>query len=233
MQKSISSSLSVTAVSRRESEAHDRDRPGTTSSTTLKRGFDIGAAACGLLFLLPLLLTVVLLVLIAQGRPIFIGHKRVGKRGVPFACFKFRTMTVDADAVLRAHLAADPKASAEWEATRKLKNDPRITPLGQVLRKSSVDELPQLINVLRGEMSLVGPRPIVQEEAHHYGASLSLYHSVRPGLTGLWQVGGRSDVSYIRRVQMDADYVKNRTFGQDLSILARTVPAVMGSKGSY
>ena len=162
-----------------------------------------------------------------------IKHRRVGRGGVLFPCFKFRTMVVNAEDVLQEHLDADVDARQEWSATRKLKSDPRITPIGRMLRKSSVDELPQLLNVLRGEMSLVGPRPIVEPEVHHYGAVIHQYLKVRPGLTGSWQVSGRSDASYARRVQMDADYVRNWSFGRDLIILIKTVPAVLTSRGSY
>ena len=142
-------------------------------------------------------------------------------------------MVVDADAMLQRHLAANPNARREWEATHKLKDDPRITALGKVLRKSSVDELPQFFNVLRGEMSLVGPRPIVASEAVHYGNHIAHYYAVRPGITGAWQVSGRSDLSYQQRVALDCKYVAGRSFGSDLSILIRTIPAVLVTKGSY
>ena len=135
--------------------------------------------------------------------------------------------------ILRAHLAEDDDARREWESTRKLKVDPRVTAMGRVLRKSSADELPQLFNVLRGEMSLVGPRPIVQDEVSHFGQSITHYHRVRPGLTGAWQISGRSDTSYAKRVQLDTDYVTNQSLGRDIMILLRTVPAVLRSRGSY
>lgn len=150
-----------------------------------------------------------------------------------FPCLKFRTMVVDADDALRRHLSTNAAAREEWEATRKLKEDPRITGLGQVLRRSSVDELPQVINILRGEMSIVGPRPIVPDEAVHYGAQFDTYCSVRPGLTGLWQVEGRNDVSYQHRVQLDSRYAISWTFRSDLLIIARTVPAVVFARGVY
>ena len=203
------------------------------SRLSLKRGFDVGMVLTALLLFFPLLLLVVALIYFAQGRPIFIRHHRVGKNGVMFPCMKFRTMMVNGDEILRAHIASDQAAGQEWLATRKLKNDPRITPLGHVLRKLSVDELPQLINVLRGEMSLVGPRPIVPDEMHYYGAQINLYQTVRPGLTGSWQVGGRNDVSYSKRVKMDAEYVMNWSLSRDLTILVKTIPAVMTSRGCY
>lgn len=198
----------------------------------LKRGFDIAVASTVLLVFLPLLLLIVG-ILATQGWPILIRHRRVGRFGRTFSCLKFRTMVCDADQVLTRHLAEHPAAQLEWEATRKLKDDPRVTPFGHALRKSSIDELPQLLNVLRGEMSLVGPRPIVADEIKHYGADIALYQHVRPGLTGAWQVSGRSDVSYANRVRLDCEYVRARSFTRDLVILALTVPAVLRAKGSY
>ena len=202
------------------------------ASERLKRSFDVAAAAAILVVFLPLLVTVCVM-LLAQGRPLRIRHNRVGRGGRLFPCLKFRTMVVDAEAVLHRHLAANPAARQEWEANRKLKDDPRVTRLGRVLRKTSVDELPQLLNVLSGEMSLVGPRPIVPAEVVHYGPHIERYHAVRPGLTGMWQVSGRSDTSYPHRVALDCAYVARRSFGRDLSILIMTIPAVLSSKGSY
>ncbi len=161
------------------------------------------------------------------------GHTRLGKGGRAFKCFKFRTMARDGDAVLSEHLAQNPQARREWETTRKLKDDPRITPLGRTMRKLSVDELPQFINVLVGDMSLVGPRPIVEAERDHYGTHIEAYYSIRPGITGAWQVSGRSNTSYDGRVRMDVDYVSSWSFKKDLVILAKTVPAVLSSEGSY
>ena len=201
-------------------------------SERLKRSFDVTAAAAMLLMFLPLI-ALICFVLITQGRPLMIRHRRVGRGGAIFPCLKFRTMVVDADAVLQRHLADDPAAREEWEATRKLKKDPRVTAIGRVLRKTSIDELPQLLNVLRGEMSLVGPRPIVPAEVIHYGIHIERYHEVRPGLTGAWQISGRSDVSYEQRVALDCAYVAGRSFRRDLGILVMTVPAVLKSKGSY
>src|SRR5690606_5975025 len=135
--------------------------------------------------------------------------------------------------VLQAYLSENPEAQAEWEATRKLKNDPRVTPVGAVLRKLSLDELPQFLNILAGEMSIVGPRPVVQEELERYGSAAVFYLKSRPGLTGLWQVSGRNDVSYATRVAFDRYYVENWSLAQDIRIIAKTVPAVCLSRGSY
>lgn len=206
--------------------------PASAPSEHLKRSFDIATAAAILVMFLPLL-ALICLVLLTQGRPLLIRHRRIGRGGKTFRCLKFRTMVVDAEAVLQRHLARNPAAREEWNISHKLKDDPRVTALGRVLRKSSLDELPQLINVLRGEMSLVGPRPIVLAEVIHYGNHIERYHEVRPGLTGAWQVSGRSDVSYDQRVALDCAYVAGRSFGRDLGILVMTIPAVLKSKGSY
>jgi undecaprenyl-phosphate galactose phosphotransferase len=146
---------------------------------------------------------------------------------------KFRTMVPNAQELLRDLLDSDPKARAEWEATRKLKNDPRITKLGAFLRKSSLDELPQLFNVLRGDMSLVGPRPVVMDELPYYGEAEQYYFEVRPGITGLWQISGRNDVDYERRVALDIWYVRNWTLWYDIVILFKTLTVVPARLGAY
>ena len=197
-----------------------------------KRVLDVIGASTFLLLFSPLLIGVAALVLASQGWPLIYGHKRLGKGGRSFRCFKFRTMVKDGDAVLAAHLAQNAAARREWEESRKLKDDPRVTPLGRTLRKLSVDELPQFINVLIGDMSLVGPRPIVEAETAHYGAHIDAYYKIRPGITGAWQVNGRSNVSYDGRVRMDVEYAETWTLGKDLVILAKTVPAVLTSNGS-
>ena len=199
----------------------------------VKRPLDIFLVLCFALVFLPFLLLIALALLIAQGRPILVSHQRVGRNGIGFGCLKFRSMVRNADEILRTHLAEDAAARAEWAQSRKLKCDPRVTPLGRVLRKSSVDELPQLFNVLRGDMSLVGPRPIVEQEVPYYGAAINHYYRVRPGLTGHWQVSGRSDVSYPSRIQMDVDYVDRIRFGRDLLIMLKTVPVMVTWRGSY
>lgn len=150
-----------------------------------------------------------------------------------FPCLKFRTMVNNNEELLEKYLAANPAERAEWLATRKLRNDPRITPFGAFLRKSSIDEIPQLVNVVLGHMSMVGPRPIVPSETVYYGQNYADYIRVRPGLTGLWQVSGRSDADYVKRVQLDALYVANRSFVGDLVIMVKTIPAVLNARGSY
>lgn len=198
-----------------------------------KRALDFSIVLAALVLLCPLIVIMTATLWTLQGRPIFIKHRRVGRGGKGFLCFKFRTMVVDGDEVLARHIEANEDARAEWHATRKLKDDPRVTPFGQVLRKTSIDELPQLVNILRGEMSLVGPRPIVEAEIMHYGAHIDHYYMVRPGLTGLWQISGRSDVSYNSRVAMDVKYVQTYNVVKDLVIIAKTIPAVLAAKGSY
>jgi exopolysaccharide production protein ExoY len=215
------------------SHAPSKDQSEATFSGMLKRSFDFLAALAALVLLFPLLALVALNLWIMQGGPIFIKHRRIGFGGKSFLCLKFRTMVKNADEVLRQHIADDPDARSEWEASRKLRVDPRVTALGHVLRKSSVDELPQLINILKGDMSVVGPRPIVEDEIKHYGADIAHYFKVRPGLTGLWQVSGRSDVTYESRVKLDTAYVDEMNFVKDLAIILKTVPAVIRSRGSY
>jgi exopolysaccharide production protein ExoY len=186
-----------------------------------------------LLFILPVMAFVALSVFMHDGGPIFFSHRRVGRNGRSFFCLKFRSMAIDAEERLQNLLATDPAARAEWANDHKLKRDPRITPLGQFLRTSSLDELPQLFNVLRGEMSLVGPRPVVQAESVKYGRRFGSYCSVRPGITGLWQVSGRNDVSYRRRVAMDVLYARSKSLPLDFKILLLTVPAVLLKRGCY
>jgi len=202
-------------------------------SNGFKFALDAILALVGLIVLSPMIMMIVAILLVVQGRPIFIAHRRVGKNGVMFPCIKFRTMVTDADRVLARYLAANPHERDEWSATRKLKNDPRVTPFGKLLRKSSTDEIPQLFNVIWGQMSLVGPRPIVASEAELYGMHFADYIRVRPGLTGLWQVSGRSDTSYSTRVELDVRYVAERTIWGDIVIMVKTIPAVLQSHGSY
>ena len=159
--------------------------------------------------------------------PAFYRHERVGRSGRPIGCLKLRTMVVDADGRLAELLASDPALAEEFALTFKLKKDPRVTRLGHLLRRTSLDELPQLVNVLRGEMSLVGPRPITEEEMRRYGQYMPIVLSARPGMTGLWQVSGRNDVSYATRVALDVQYAFGQSLGGDLSILARTVRRVL------
>ena len=198
-----------------------------------KRSFDLAAAASALILLLPLFCLIALAVKLWDRGPVFYRHRRIGRNGVPFDCLKFRTMVVDADKVLRRHLRRDPEAAREWEQKRKLANDPRVTSLGSTLRKTSLDELPQLINILKGEMSVVGPRPIVTAEVPKYADCLPLYLRARPGLTGLWQVSGRNDVDYDQRVSLDRHYVEHWSLPRDLVIIVRTVGVVLAGRGCY
>ena len=198
-----------------------------------KRALDMIGAGIGLMLLSPFFLIVALMVR-ADGGPAFFAHQRVGRGGKLFGCLKFRSMVIDSQARLETLLANDPAARAEWEATRKLKNDPRITRIGRFLRSTSLDELPQLINVLCGEMSLVGPRPVQEAEIdRYYGASAAHYMAVRPGITGLWQVSGRSETSYESRVALDVAYVSRPSMIADLTILLRTPVAVLSRRGAH
>jgi undecaprenyl-phosphate galactose phosphotransferase len=200
-------------------------------SRILKAAFDQAVAMVMLVLLAPLLGVLSLLVRM-DGGPAFYKHRRIGAGGRSFDCIKFRTMVTNSDEVLRRMLAEDPAAAEEWAASQKLKADPRVTRLGNFLRRSSLDELPQLLNVLRGEMSLVGPRPIVQAEIERYADDIDYYYETKPGLTGLWQVSGRSDTSYARRVRLDVWYVRNWTLWHDIAILLKTIPAVFLQRGA-
>lgn len=195
-----------------------------------KRAFDVVVSSAALLFLLPAFATIALLVKLSDGGPILYRHTRVGRQGERFDCLKIRTMAVDSEERLARILLADPTAAEEWQTSRKLRNDPRITALGAFLRKTSLDELPQLWNVLMGDMSLVGPRPITRAELDRYGKDRRYYLLVRPGITGLWQVNGRSSVSYERRIRYDREYLEGWTWGRELMILLRTVPAVLKTR---
>ena len=197
-----------------------------------KRAFDIiGVVLLGILAA-PVILVIAIIVR-SSGLPVIFGHKRVGKRGKSFACYKFRTMIPNAESVLKELLAADPNLRLEWEETHKLRNDPRITRFGEFLRKSSLDELPQLWNVIKGEMSLVGPRPVVADELVKYGRKAQVYCSVKPGITGLWQISGRNNVTYSRRVSLDALYVRNQRLVLDLWIMFCTVRVVAKRVGAH
>lgn len=176
-------------------------------------------------------IVILALVVMRDGKAPFFGHLRVGKDGKSFRCWKIRSMVPDAKARLAAHLAANPEARAEWNATFKLENDPRITRIGRILRKSSLDELPQIWNILKGEMSLVGPRPVIEDELKLYGPALKDYQSLRPGLTGLWQVSGRNDVSYEERVALDVKYARKLSFPLDIKIIFATALAVLNRTG--
>lgn len=211
----------------------DDAAPPNRLRSGLLRVLDIVVALFALLFFLPLLCIIAMLILVTDPGPVIFAHKRIGHGGRPFYCLKFRSMAVDAKERLDRLLAADPQARREWALNQKLRDDPRITRIGAVLRKSSLDELPQLINVLRGEMSLVGPRPIVTDEIERYGRYFSHYCRVRPGITGLWQVSGRSDVSYRRRVAFDVVYTRSYSVALNTKILLFTIPCVLRQRGSY
>jgi undecaprenyl-phosphate galactose phosphotransferase len=210
----------------------NRDNLSRPLNRLLKHAFDQIGAAILIVFMAPLLATIAVLVR-SDGGPVFFRHGRIGAGGREFGCMKFRTMVTDADVVLRRLLDTDPRAAAEWRATQKLRNDPRVTRVGRFLRRSSLDELPQLFNVLRGDMSLVGPRPIVRDEVRRYGRNIEYYYAAKPGMTGLWQVGGRSETGYEQRVGLDVWYVRNWTPWHDIAILLRTIPAVFLQRGAF
>lgn len=198
--------------------------------SVFKRVFDIVLV----LLLLPFIGLVIALLALAtrrDGGPAFYGHVRIGRGGRPFSCWKIRTMVTDSGARLAAHLAADPAAAAEWARDFKLRHDPRITPLGNFLRKTSLDELPQIWNVLKGEMSFVGPRPVTREELARYKTAAKAYLAVRPGITGIWQVSGRNDIPYQTRITLDENYAKNINLKQDIKIIIKTANAVMTKTG--
>lgn len=202
------------------------------SSRILKRIFDLAGSITIIIALSPILLYISQKVK-KDGGPAIYGHERIGKDGKPFKCLKFRSMVINSKEVLENLLANDAAAKKEWDATFKLKNDPRITKIGGFLRRTSLDELPQLFNVLKGEMSLVGPRPIITAELERYNDEVDYYLLSKPGMTGLWQVSGRSDVDYETRVYLDAWYVKNWSMWNDIAILFKTVAVVLKKDGAY
>lgn len=199
----------------------------------LKRTMDILLVSIGSLVISPLLILLIIMVMIdSKGSP-FYGQTRIGRGGKKFKALKFRSMVRDADIILKDYLEKHPELRKEWDATFKLKNDPRVTRLGKFIRKYSLDEFPQLLNVLKGEMSLVGPRPIVDDEVNHYGDTFNPYTWVRPGITGMWQVSGRSDTAYTERVHLDEYYVRNWSIWLDIYILIKTFAAVLRKEGAY
>jgi exopolysaccharide production protein ExoY len=199
-----------------------------------KRALDVVVGIVALLLLLPLCLVIAAAIKLFEGGSVFYGHPRVGYRSRMFNCWKFRTMAEGGEALLAEHFRKNPSAKVEWELTRKLKDDPRVNKLGRFLRASSLDELPQILNVIRGDMSLVGPRPVTQSElVEKYGKRSTYYLRARPGVTGLWQVSGRSDVAYEDRVLLDCKYLNQWSLALDLKIIAKTVPAALSRAGSY
>ena len=199
----------------------------------VKRVFDVICTSLGIICLSPFFLAIALWIYKDSPGPIIFKHRRVGRNGKEFNCYKFRSMCVDADVKLKELLERDSQARKEWETEFKLKNDPRITKSGAFLRKTSLDELPQLFNVLKGEMSLVGPRPIIQAEVPKYGPYIKNFYMVRPGVTGMWQTSGRSDTTYEERVQMDTWYVRNWNVWFDIVLIWRTIAVVLKHKGAY
>ena len=199
----------------------------------LKRILDVIVAAILLILSLPLAAAIALAIVLEKRGPVFFAHTRIGKGKRRFRLWKFRSMVVDADAMLARHLKAHPDDLAEWREMHKLKDDPRVTRVGRLLRRSRLDELPQLIGVLRGEMSMVGPRPIVEEEISKYGPVFPLYVQVLPGLTGLWQISGHTHTSYRERTELDMKYMRERTIWMDLLILLKTVRVVIFGRGAY
>lgn len=199
----------------------------------LKHFFDYICTTLGVICLLPFFAIISIWIYKDSPGPIIFKHNRVGKNGKEFPCYKFRSMCVDSKEKLAELLEKSPEARAEWEKDFKLKDDPRITSSGAFLRKTSLDELPQLFNVLKGEMSIVGPRPIVRDEEPKYGKFIADYYMVLPGITGLWQTSGRSDIDYDERVQMDSWYVRNWNVWFDIVLIWRTVKVVLGGKGAY
>lgn len=198
-----------------------------------KRIMDTTLAALAFAVLSPLFVAIPLLVKLTSKGPVFYRQRRLGRNGREISVLKFRSMHVDADERLRQLLESDPGIAKEWHETFKIRNDPRITAVGRFLRRTSLDELPQLFNVFTGEMALIGPRPIVKEEVQYYGDAYEVFSSVRPGITGLWQVSGRSGTGYARRVALDAHYVLNWSPWMDVWILIRTIYAVLFMRGAY
>jgi lipopolysaccharide/colanic/teichoic acid biosynthesis glycosyltransferase len=224
----------LATVSGREHARSFVPSPATSFAySKVKRLIDVVFVLAAVPLWLPLCIALSLLVRLTSSGPVFYSHRRIGHHGAFFSMWKFRTMCVNSAEVLEQHLAMHPEDRAEWAATHKLKNDPRITPLGRFLRQTSLDELPQLWDVLTGRMSLVGPRPIVAAEAEKYGTDLAYYLAVVPGITGLWQTSGRSTLSYEERVALDRRYVEEWSLQMDLLLLLRTVNEVANSEGAY
>jgi lipopolysaccharide/colanic/teichoic acid biosynthesis glycosyltransferase len=197
------------------------------------RAMDLVIGSLAFIVFAPLMGLIALAIRTGSRGPILFRQRRLGQGGRAFNCLKFRTMRIDAEAVLAHVLETNPLARAEWDRTQKLRRDPRISRLGRFLRKTSLDELPQIFNVLAGDMSIVGPRPIVHEEAHRYRRYISSYYAVKPGITGLWQISGRNHTTYRRRIACDVRYVRTRSSYGDIAILAMTIPAVILGRGAY
>lgn len=208
--------------------------PCTVTHLPEKRLFDILFSAAVLVLFSPLYLLIALAIRLSSRGPSIYAQERIGRGGASFLCYKFRTMYCDADERLEALLAENQELRAEWDETRKLKHDPRVTPLGRLLRKTSLDELPQFWNVLIGDLSTVGPRPVVYDEvAECFGTKAPKILSVRPGLTGIWQVSGRNNLPYAQRLLLDEKYVDTRTLLLDIKLIARTIPCMIVPEGAY
>lgn len=202
-------------------------------SSRAKRVMDLAMALPVLVLVSPLLMAIYALLKIFDPGPALFTQQRIGRDGRTFLAYKFRTMRADAAERLQHLLANDPQAAAEWAEFQKLRNDPRVTLLGRFLRKSSLDELPQLLNIIRGEMSVIGPRPVTAAEMQRYGADLPFYTAVRPGVLGLWQVNGRNTLTYPQRVAYDVQYVQTWSIWQDIKIMLMAVPVVLFGRGAY
>jgi exopolysaccharide production protein ExoY len=204
-----------------------RAEPKSPIGLAPKRVVDVVLAISGIIILAPLLIICFVVTVASSSGPALFRHRRVGFNGKHFDCLKFRTMVINAPERLRKLLESDPAAAAEWAATRKLRCDPRVTAIGAILRKSSLDELPQLFNVLKGDMSIVGPRPVTDEELERYAGSIGAYLACRPGITGLWQVSGRSTTTYEERVAFDAQYALTWSMALDAKIMIVTIPSLL------
>ena len=203
------------------------------SNLFLKRVLDVGLIVFFSPFILPVFLILAILVKCTSKGPIFYGHKRIGKNGKVIKCWKFRSMCIDAEERLQKILDENPEMREQWERERKFENDPRVTKFGKILRKTSLDELPQLINILLGQMSIIGPRPVTEEELIKYGDLKDYVLSVSPGLSGMWQVSGRSDTGYEERITLDSFYIQNWSIWLDIWILIKTIWVVLKRKGAY
>ncbi len=214
-------------------ELEKTERVETPVGGATKRAFDLTTGILILVIIAPVLAAIAAAIYLSGSGRVLFRHRRVGFGGREFSCYKFRSMIENSETVLQAHLRDNAAAAAEWARDQKLKNDPRITPMGRILRSSSLDELPQVFNVIKGEMSLVGPRPIVASEAERFGPEFERYKTARPGITGLWQVSGRSNCSYAERIQHDANYVKEWSMARDLMIIGKTTKVVLSRRGSF
>ena len=217
-----------------ENNTTDNKKLGICMEKGIKRLFDIFVGLIGTILLIPITIGIYIVkkILKEDNGPIFYDQLRIGKNGKYFKLYKYRSMIVGADEILKEYLEKNEEARIEFEENQKLKNDPRITKLGKFLRKTSLDEFPQFINILKGDMSLVGPRPIVDREVKLFGDKMKTVHSVRPGLTGYWAANGRSDTTYEQRVEMEAYYAENLSLLLDIKIIFKTIKSVIKKEGA-